>query len=147
MRTPFRHSIVPALSFIVFSGFLSACDADDQSVNTQITEVTWHLTTINGTDASTGTDVNSVDLILSESDGTAGGFSGCNRYTTAFELSGEELSFGLIAGTRMFCEGNMDLESSYLAALEKVERLASSDEYLHLLDASGSVILAFSRSE
>ncbi len=50
-----------------------------------------------------------------------GGDSGCNRYTTGYEVNGTELSFGPVASTRRACEPPvMDQEMQFLTALDAV---------------------------
>ena len=51
------------------------------------------------------------------------GRSGCNRYTGGYSLTGEGLSFGPAAGTRMACpEPQMRTETAFFAALQAVDR-------------------------
>jgi heat shock protein HslJ len=54
----------------------------------------------------------------------ASGFSGCNRFTGAYDLKDGKLSFGPLAGTRMACISGAGaaLEQPYLDALAHVAR-------------------------
>ncbi|QAY76857.1 META domain-containing protein [Sphingosinicella sp. BN140058] len=58
-----------------------------------------------------------------DKDGQASGHGGCNSFSTRFELaSGERISFGPIASTRMACEpAVMEQESRYFAILDAAE--------------------------
>jgi heat shock protein HslJ len=51
----------------------------------------------------------------------ASGFSGCNRFTGAYDLKDGKLAFGPLAGTRMACSGaSASLEQPYLNGLAHV---------------------------
>ena len=56
-------------------------------------------------------------------DDRVAGSSGCNRFMGGYQLTGEGLSFGQIAGTRMACpEPQMQIEQRFLALLQDVNR-------------------------
>ena len=58
-------------------------------------------------------------------DGRASGRAGCNDYTGPYTLSGDALSFGLMAATKMACApAVMDHEQRYFDTLAKVKRYA-----------------------
>ncbi|OAN69685.1 hypothetical protein A8B83_01980 [Rhodobacteraceae bacterium EhC02] len=62
------------------------------------------------------------------------GRSGCNRYNAAFELSGEGLSIGPAASTRMACALDlMAQEQQFLADLQRISRFD--------IDPSGALLL------
>lgn len=64
----------------------------------------------------------SVTISFLDDDRVAGS-SGCNRFMGGYELTGEGLSFGQIAGTRMACpEPQMQTEQRFLALLQDVNR-------------------------
>ena len=67
-------------------------------------------------------------------DGRLVGRAGCNRYTAAYELTGEGLTIAPGASTRMACaEALMDQESRFFKALAEVARFD--------LDATGALLL------
>lgn len=62
------------------------------------------------------------------------GRSGCNRYNAAFDLSGEGLSIGPAAVTRMACvPALMEQEQRFLAALQRISRFD--------IDPTGALLL------
>src|SRR5512139_3166892 len=66
---------------------------------------------------------------LFSSDGSLSGSGGCNNYNTGYELMGDQLTVDSpIASTMMFCEGGMEQESAYLAALQSAGRIAFTSE-------------------
>jgi copper homeostasis protein (lipoprotein) len=68
---------------------------------------------------------------------------GCNRVTGGFELDGEKLKLGPLAGTMMACPAGMEQEQRFLQALGKVERHGIRGSHLEMLDGAGAVIARF----
>lgn len=76
--------------------------------------------------------------------GSVGGSSGCNRYGASYELDGDALTLGPIAGTQMGCEATRAaVEEAYLAALERVAAWRVAGDELTLGDAGGEELLRF----
>jgi heat shock protein HslJ len=74
------------------------------------------------------------------------GSTGCNHYFGAYAVSGSDITIGNVASTEMWCadpEGVMDQEQAFLVALRSAASYRLAGERLELLDAAGSVILAF----
>lgn len=82
---------------------------------------------------------------LALADGTAAVHGGCNTYFGSYELDGDSLTFGELAGTRMACgPAETAVEDYFLGALEGVAGYAVLDDgTLQLLDADGNVSLTF----
>lgn len=82
-------------------------------------------------------------VTLSFRDGGVAGRAACNRFTGGLGLTGEGLSFGPLAATRMACApAVMERERTVLAALADVARFDIDDQgSLSLLAADGSVRL------
>ena len=90
----------------------------------------WTATTLNGAPLPAG-----VTVTLSFAGGRISGTSGCNRFTGTAALTGEGLSIGQIAATKMACPPPlMETEQAVFAALAAV---AAFD-----IDADGSLRLA-----
>ena len=105
-----------------------------------LADTSWLLGEVEGTPVVSGTNA---DLIFAEE--LAGGFSGCNRFTTSYQTDGSStLTFGPIAGTRMACDqAANDFETTYLAALAKVAKYAMTADALTLSDSGGTVVLTY----
>jgi len=75
------------------------------------------------------------------------GHSGCNRYTTTYEVDDATLRIRAPAGTRMMCHeppGVMAQEGRYLELLPTTETYLIRDRgLLDLFDGEGSRILQF----
>ena len=78
-------------------------------------------------------------------DGTFGGSVGCNSFSADYKVDNDQITFGSIMSTMMFCEGISDQESAVLAILtDKTIRFTISEEQLTLTstDGSSTVVLA-----
>jgi putative lipoprotein len=103
----------------------------------------WTLVAIDGVELAEGADV----TMTIDADGRLSGSSGCNRYTTGATFEGASMSVGPIAGTRMACpEPQMDLETSYLGALESAATFAIEDDVLRFFAPDGAERLEFRRA-
>ncbi|MEJ2735209.1 MAG: transporter substrate-binding domain-containing protein, partial [Anaerolineae bacterium] len=76
-------------------------------------------------------------------EGMVSGSAGCNNYTADYTVDGDSLSIGPAAATRMFCEGLMDQETAFLAAMQSASSFKLETEHLHILDTQGQVVVDF----
>ena len=61
----------------------------------------------------------------------------------SYELNGDQLAFGQMAGTMMAClEGN-DTEPAFLEALRQVHKWRITGQHLELFDAAGNLVARF----
>ncbi|MFO1147270.1 MAG: META domain-containing protein [Alsobacter sp.] len=101
----------------------------------------WTLASLAGTPVAS--DGRPASLAFT-ADGQVSGSSGCNRFTGRFTLTGETLSFGPLAATRMACpEPLMQQESRLFAILAAVRgfQIAESGD-LVLLTVDGPQLVA-----
>jgi heat shock protein HslJ len=83
------------------------------------------------------------------SDGQLAGNAGCNSYNASYSTSGDSITVGPAASTRMFCgepEGVMDQESQYLAALSTASTYAISGDQLELRTADGALAVSLQQA-
>lgn len=82
--------------------------------------------------------------------GNISGSAGCNNYSGSYEVDGNAISIGPLAGTLAFCnepEGVMEQESSYLAALESTATYQIVVNRLELISESGELMATFRVAE
>jgi heat shock protein HslJ len=80
--------------------------------------------------------------------GQASGNGGCNRYSGSYSQGGSALSFGPMVSTKRACADDAlnAQEAAFLSAMGSVAGYRVSGGALELLDASGAVVLSFSRA-
>ena len=77
-----------------------------------------------------------------DDEGRVAGSGGCNRFMATFEVDGDAIRIGPVAGTRMMCaepEGVSEQEGSYFAALERASTWTIREGRLQLRDADGAL--------
>lgn len=100
--------------------------------------VTWKVASLAGQPIPDGV----VPTLLFDENGTVSGFSGCNRFTGSFQLTGEGLTFGLLAMTRMACpETQMNTEQALSAVLDSTTRFDMSETGTLLLVSNDTNVL------
>ena len=135
MRGKARFWLLLVLAAAVLAG---ACGGDDDGPPLEGTE--WALAS--GVDVPG--DADPPTLLLEE--GNASGFGGCNTFTGGYELDGDSISIGPLAGTLMACElQKMAVEGAYLPALEAADAWSIDGDEL-VLSSGGEETLRFSSS-
>lgn len=136
---------VRLIAFVLpFTVLLSACGGDGASGPEALEGTTWVLTQFVVEDGSTESVEVGVDAQFDGS--TISGVSGCNQYNASYEASGDEISFGPIAGTQMACpQVEMDVEARYLRLLESVATFEVEGRAMSMADGEGTPVLQFSQ--
>lgn len=99
----------------------------------------WALRTIDGAAPPADTAAS-----IEFQEGRVAGSTGCNRYSSSYELGDSGLSIGLAALTMMACPPpQTELEQQFTSALARVGGYRLTDEELVLVDADGAPILEF----
>lgn len=144
-----RRAILPAVSILtagllILSGCATAVpsgDAPTPQPTVSLEGTGWVLDTMAGEPPLEGTTL----TLQFASEGTLSGSSGCNRYQTTYETTGDALDVGEVSGTLMACEQPVsEQESSFITMLTGAERFAIEEDHLTLSDGSGEATLVFS---
>jgi heat shock protein HslJ len=129
---------------------LGACAPTQTSTPVSITAASplvgtnWVLTKLGDVPAAVGAGQREPFLQLQAADSRISGFAGCNMFAGPYQLSGESLSFGPLAMTRMACPPpGMTLEGSYANALRDTKSYKITGTQLALMDASGKALAGF----
>lgn len=98
----------------------------------------WTLTHLAGEPAPKGAGGSPVELSMNPADGTAAGFSGCNRFTGSFSsdgrsANGTQINFGPLATTMRACAQGEELERAFLGMLDGVDAYRITGATLELL--------------
>ena len=75
------------------------------------------------------------------------GRSGCNRYMGTWAVEDGALRIGPLATTMMYCDGLMELERSFLDALQAVHAMRRDAERLVLTDERGGALIELVAAE
>jgi heat shock protein HslJ len=110
----------------------------------------WQVTGYNnGKRAVVSVLAGSTLTIAFAANGKVGGSAGCNRYTATYSSSGQSITLGKAAATRMMCArpaGVMEQEAAFLQALEMVARARVDGDRLELRSSAGALAVTAVRS-
>jgi heat shock protein HslJ len=138
-RIPLRARTVVLLAALACASCTARSDANPSSPSAPLplrgTE--WTLVELEGKPLAAGGKAPT--LTLAPDGSRAGGFAGCNQFFAAYTVSQENLQLTGIGMTRMFCEGRMDLEKAYTAALESARGYRINGSRLELLAGDKSI--------
>lgn len=114
---PYPHRAVLTLDGADYRG----CGGEARSL---LTGAQWHITDVMGSGVADGAEV----TLGFDADGRAFGRAACNRFSGGYELTGEGVSFGPMAATKMACApALMDIETKMFEALAQVRRFDFDD--------------------
>jgi putative lipoprotein len=124
------------LSVLFLIGLLQGCSATAQDEQTLVG--TWQVQRI----AAQALPADSAPTLTFDKDKRAHGNGGCNRYQGSYETTGQNLTFGPLAATRMACPApQMDAEQLFFGNLAKVTSYHLEGTALNLRAADGEVVM------
>jgi heat shock protein HslJ len=88
-------------------------------------------------------DYSSKSLVLTfdSENNSVHGTTECNGISSSYEIRGNQITFGPVISTRMYCEGKMDAESEMAQALGETVRFSVNDQVLYLYNKEGNILL------
>jgi heat shock protein HslJ len=146
-----RSRLVAGLSAVLLLAVAACGDDDtvgsvsDDGNGTSLDGTAWVLTA----DAPLGVALEAIAVTAQFKDGTLSGNSGCNSYSTTYEVDGDSLTVGPdIAGTQMACPpARTAVEQAYLDRLPEVAGFTIDGDKLALTDEDGETILKYEATE
>ena len=125
--------IMKRLFFVMlFAGLLASCSS---KYNMPLAGTEWKLVELNGVKHDAFAEsTDTFHFTLDAENHSLNGVGACNRFFGSYESGGKDslrlLSVGM---TRMACH-NMDLETEFVRALDRVDRYRIDGDRLHLFD-------------
>jgi heat shock protein HslJ len=151
----YLSALATAASYQIVDGMLEITNAEGATILVfseqqppSLSGATWIATGVNnGKGAVSSLIIGSEITALFGEDGSLSGSAGCNNYTTSYEVTGDAISIGPAATTRMMCatpEGVMEQEMAYLTALVNSSTHTLSGDRLELRAADGALQVSYS---
>ena len=106
----------------------------------------WKLTRLGDASVTGASQQQEPHFILDSESHRVSGSGGCNRLMGSYELNGDQLKFGQMAGSMMACAEGMDTETAFLQALGHVNAWKIIGSQLELLDNKGRLVARFEPS-
>ncbi len=117
------------------------------AANATLENTSWKLTGLGDSPVSAPSPQREAYFLLDRVNHRVSGSGGCNRLAGSYELNGDQLKFGQMAGTRMACPEGMDTEQSFLKSLGLVTSWKITGQGLELFDADGKELAKFKARE
>jgi len=130
---------IEVLGFLALAGCAASAPSTSGPAASPV-NIEWRLVAVAGSPAGTGANGQPATLRLDDVGQRASGYAGCNQFSASYTLSGNALTFGPLAMTRMACATGDALERSYATALEQTTEFKVTSKGLEL--RRGSVLLA-----
>lgn len=120
----------------------------DASIGAQAIIGSWTVTSYYSGDAIRGVLEDGTLTADFADDGTLSGNAGCNNYNGPYDIDGESISIGPLAGTKMACASDelSKQEADYLAALELATSFAVTGDQLDLFRDGGTIAATLVRA-
>lgn len=106
----------------------------------------WRVTRIGNEMVDNPAGERDAHFMLQSANNSVTGDSGCNRMFGRYVLENDMLKFDGLGGTKMACEGRMELERKFNNALMATMRWKISGSSLELFDDSGKAVATFAAS-
>ena len=136
------NKIIVSLSIFAGMIILAACTSPaSQSGGGELTGKVWALTELMGKPPVAGTGISA----QFSADGKVSGSAGCNRYSGAYTVSGNSITFSSpMATTMMMCDtAVMEQENAYLKALGEARTYAVKGDQLTLTGANNTSLVVY----
>jgi copper homeostasis protein (lipoprotein) len=117
------------------------------AANATLENTSWKLTGLGDSPVRAPSPQREAYFLLDPANHRVSGSGGCNRLAGSYELNGDQLKFGQMAGTMMACPEGMDTERAFLQSLGQVTRWKITGQSLELYDADGKVLAKFKARE
>ena len=83
-----------------------------------------------------------INIEMSEKENRISGNNSCNEYSGNFENpESNEVEFGPMMATKMYCMEKAKIESAYMSQLALVKKAELKNDFLRLMDADGTVLI------
>jgi copper homeostasis protein (lipoprotein) len=109
--------------------------------STAMEKTHWRAMQLAGASAATSDPTREAHLVLEG--GRLSGSDGCNRIRGSYELDGNAVRFGQVAGTRMACPDTGDVPRRFGNVLMSARRWRILGSWLDLFDAAGRRVARF----
>ncbi|MEO8018385.1 MAG: META domain-containing protein [Pseudomonadota bacterium] len=130
-------------SITLTTGCMTSSVPVEQASSQTLIDTHWRLMQIGAEIIDNPAAERDLHVVLRSTNLLVSGYSGCNRMSGHYAVNGDALKFDQMGGTRMFCEGRMDLEQKFLIMFEAVTAWKITGRTLQLLDANGKAVGTF----
>ena len=128
------------LSVTICLGFLSCKTADmskSKSTSAELQTASYQVESIKGVELEKQT----ISIFLNTEEKAVSGNATCNDYRFNYEIDNDQIKMNRGISTKMYCEGKMEKERSFMSQLGKVKYLSQTEKMLYLKDAENKLLI------
>lgn len=123
--------------FIAAIILLASCSSSNKTMITEnlpLENTKWILMVLNNKKVFIPESGKEIYIQFQKKDNKANGNAGCNNFFGDYSINNDEIKFGPIARTEMFCELQMTTENNFIKALEQTVRYKIKGSNLYFYD-------------
>lgn len=117
------------------------------AVFAELTNTKWTLNSLSDGEAVMSMPIDQ-NIFFTIEGNSVNGSGGCNNFGGAVDVNGDQISFGDVFSTEMFCEGDgvSEREAEFLTALSQVASFSIVRDTLTLFDQTDGIIAVFNQA-
>jgi heat shock protein HslJ len=132
-----------ALTILAGCSLMRAPAAVATAASTSLLDTRWRLTQLGDQMVQNAVGEREVHMTLHSVNTNVTGSGGCNSLFGRYALEKNKLKFDGLGGTKMFCDGRMELEQRFHNALLSAMRWRITDKTLELFDDRNAAVATF----
>lgn len=137
-----RQVVLLNIKFVIIAIIFSGCSVNSKKAyfsNATLASGKWVLLHLSGTEVVKEDSERLIYLEFNETDRKLLGFTGCNRVFGAYITQANNITFARLGSTKLMC-ADINVETSFLNNLQRVNRYEINGEMLQLFDKSTVLI-------
>ncbi|AUC74882.1 META domain-containing protein [Olleya sp. Bg11-27] len=143
------------ITILLFSILLNSCGATKDNTNTLAQDMSQDMTkqaihgnfTVASLDGQLASE-QKLTLVFDKDTNRVSGFSGCNTFSGTYTVTGDQLSFGPLASTKMMCQDVANTtERTFLKTLSNTTNYTITEDTIVLLNNTKQLLSAAKTSE
>lgn len=132
-----------ALTLLTGCSLMRPSDVVATASGRTLLDTHWRLTQLGEVLVENTAGEREIHITLHSANSNATGSGGCNRLFGRYALENDKLKFDGLGGTKMFCDGRMELEQKFHNALLSALRWRITGDTLEMFDDRNAVVATF----
>ena len=129
------------IQFVIICLFIFSCKTTDmvkaKQSSDELYNANYKVTTLK--DMDLGEEKPTIHINAEEN--AISGNATCNDYRFEFKMDEKKMSMNMGISTKMYCDGKMEIERSFMSMMGNVKYISQTDEFLYLKDADNKLLI------
>lgn len=138
-----KYLYLLSISLLALLSFQCKSTKESKNFSDQLNSGEFDVVKLNGNDVKD----HKLTLIIDAEENRISGQSSCNNYGVSYEMKEDTLDLGFVIATKMYCEGEMEMEREFLKAVGNLNKFRYQDnnQKLSFFDEEGSKIIELTK--